>query len=381
MIDLLTNDELRSIAEAHSPHCVSMYLPTHKRGQDVQQDPIRLKNLISRAAGELGALGLKRDEADEFLSPAARLLKDPDFWAHGEEGLAVLVDDQGMRTFHLGDAPDDLLVVADRFHVKPLLRSLSAGEAYWILAISQNHIRLLRGGPNGAAELGLGDIPESLAAALWFEDRERQLQSHGANRVGSGRVSATFHGQGMGRDTQHSDLGRFLRAVDDGVRHLTAGGGEPIVLAGVERDLAAFREVSRTEGLLSEAVTGNCDHKSPDELHSAAWPIVSARFEMALNGVRDAIAAGNGSAETHLAAAHVAAEQGRVESLVVALGVQLWGRAGEDSAPEAHAERLPGDRDLLDAVAIETMRHGGSVHAVDPSAVPGGGHLAALLRW
>lgn len=381
MIDLLTNSELRSIATEHHEHCVSMYLPTHRAGLEVQQDPIRLKNLIASARDELIDLGLRREDADSFLAPAKALLTDSDFWAHGERGLAVLVGPDGARTLRLADAGDELVVVSDRFHVKPLVRSLAAGESYWILAISQNHVRLLRGDPNGASELALEEIPESLAEALWFEDRDRQLQSHSASRVGTGRVTATFHGQGGAKDTRHSDLSRFLRAVDNGVAHVCADSPDPVVLAGVERDIAAYREVTQNKQLVPEARTGNCDRLSPTDLHKATWPLVHPHFDADLVHVRNAISAGSAPSETHVSAAYLAAEEGRIEALLVALGVQLWGSPGVESDEQTHAERRSGDRDLLDAVAIETMAHGGSVFAVDPLEVPDHGHLAALLRW
>ncbi|MGI9576888.1 MAG: hypothetical protein ACR2OH_01665 [Microthrixaceae bacterium] len=381
LIDLLTNSELRSLATQQHPHCVSMYLPTHRAGPEVQQDPIRLKNLIASARDELVDLGLRREEAEEFLAPAKALLSDSDFWAHGERGLAVLVGPDGVHIYRLADAGDELVVVSDRFHVKPLIRSLAAGESYWILAISQNHVRLLRGDPNGASELALEEIPESLAEALWFEDRERQLQSHSANRVGAGRVTATFHGQGGAKDTRHSDLSRFLRAVDHGVAHVCADNPDPVVLAGVERDIAAYREITQNKHVVPEALTGNCDRLSPIDLHGATWPLVQPHFDADLVRVRETIAAGSAPSETHVAAAHRAAEGGRIEALVVALGVRLWGSAGVDADEGTHADRQSGDRDLLDAVAIEAMVHGGAVYAVDPDDVPERGHLAALLRW
>ncbi len=381
MIDLLTNEELREIAETQAANCVSLYLPTHRAGPDVQQDPIRLKNLLSDATTELEALGIHRDAARDLLAPAAALVKDQDFWAHGDAGLAVLVGDDRMRTVRLAEPVADLVVVANRFHVKPLLHSVTAGQVFWILAISQNRVRLLRGGPTAAAELELGDIPDSLAAALWFEDRERQLQSHGATRVGRGRVSATFHGQGMGKDTRHADLARFLRAVDDGVRHLVADGSQPIVLAGVERDLAAYREVSRTKNLVDGGFTGNCDHLSAAELHAGTWPLVRDRFDADRRRISDEILSGTGQSESDVSTVMAAASEGRVAAVLVALGVQVWGTTHTDGPPAIHQTHQPGDRDILDAVAIETMEHGGDVHAVPASEVPGDAPLAALLRW
>lgn len=44
----LSQQELKSvIAETHEP-ALSIFLPTHRAGREIQQDPIRLKNLLKR---------------------------------------------------------------------------------------------------------------------------------------------------------------------------------------------------------------------------------------------------------------------------------------------------------------------------------------------
>ena len=37
--------------------------------------------------------------------------------------------------------------------------------------------------------------------------------------------------------------------------------------------------------------------------------------------------------------------------------------------------------DLLDLAAVQTLLHGGTIYAVEPEQVPGGGPLAALFRY
>jgi hypothetical protein len=41
----------------------------------------------------------------------------------------------------------------------------------------------------------------------------------------------------------------------------------------------------------------------------------------------------------------------------------------------------PGDQDLLDLAAVQTLFHGGTVYAVDPGDVPDDAPVAALLRY
>ncbi len=42
----LTLDQLKELAQQTSSPSISIFLPTHRAGQDTQQDPIRFKNLL-----------------------------------------------------------------------------------------------------------------------------------------------------------------------------------------------------------------------------------------------------------------------------------------------------------------------------------------------
>jgi hypothetical protein len=46
-----------------------------------------------------------------------------------------------------------------------------------------------------------------------------------------------------------------------------------------------------------------------------------------------------------------------------------------------HAERQPGDDDLLDLAVARAWRTGARVQAVAPDELPDGGEAAALLRY
>jgi len=46
-----------------------------------------------------------------------------------------------------------------------------------------------------------------------------------------------------------------------------------------------------------------------------------------------------------------------------------------------HETEEPGDEDLLDVAAIQTVLNSGTVYAVKAEEVPGGGPAAALFRY
>lgn len=382
MIDIVSSPELARLAEAHEGPCVSIYLPTHRAGQQMPQDQIRLKNALTEAHRELEALGVRGVDADALLRPLAELRDRPEFWAHLEGGLAVFASRGGAHTYRVADPVAELVVVADRFHIKPLVPLVATGSVFHVLTLSQKRVRLLRGSRHQLSEIGLGEIPSSLAEALWFDDREAQLQSHSAQRVGTGQVTATFHGHGAGVDTKESDLVRFLSAVSGGVEQIIGTGPAPLVLAGVASTAARFRHVSTHRHIVEGGVEGSVESLGEAELHARAWPLVAPVFEESRRRAR-ASAEGGGIRTTRAVRdALIAAHNGQVASVFVPVGVHRWGTFDEDALQvDEHDERSPGDRDLLDAIAVETLTHGGEVFAVAGEDVPGAGLVAASLRF
>jgi hypothetical protein len=382
MIDVVSREVLRELVQTQRQRCVSMYLLTHRAGPEAAQDPIRLKNLLAKARAELVCSGLRGPEADELLAPASGLRGSGQFWAELSDGLALFLTDGGMRTFRLPNSVEELVVVAERFHLKPLLAVVATGEVFYVLALSQGKVRLLQGGRFGISELELGDVPQSLAEALWFDDRERQLQHHGAGRVGRGRVTATFHGHAMDKDALEEDLLRFLGAVDRGVREIIGDRRAPLVLAGVGYLLPLYRQVSSHQIIVEGGIGGNPEQLTPDELHALAWPLVEPLFTEDRRNAAEAFLAGTGPTVSTVEEAVVAAYQGRVGSIFVPVGCHRWGSFDPPSMTvDEREERQPGDHDLLDVAAAFTLINGGDVFAVEPSALPSSDPIAAVLRF
>ena len=217
-MDVLNRAEIRTLMNERDVPCISLYMPTHRSGKQTQQDPIRFKNLLKQAEERLLANGLRRSEADEVLQPARRLLDDKNFWRHQGDGLALFLSSKTARHFRLPYDFAELVVVTDRFHVKPLLALLSVDGRFYILALSQNQIRLLQGTRHSVGTVNLDSVPTNLADALGFEEKEKQLQFHTAARG----ASAIFHGQGSsGDETEHKkDLLRFFKVIDKGLKDL-----------------------------------------------------------------------------------------------------------------------------------------------------------------
>ena len=122
-----------------------MFLPAHRVSPESGQDRIRLKNLLNEAEERLVAGGLRPPAARDVLQPGRELLQADPFWSYQSDGLALFLAPGWSRVFRLPLDLPELLVVADRFHVKPLLPLLANDYRFYVLALSQNEVRLLEG--------------------------------------------------------------------------------------------------------------------------------------------------------------------------------------------------------------------------------------------
>ena len=104
-MDVLSRDELKTLIEASESPCVSLFLPTHRAGPEIQQDPIRLKNLLRQAEEGLAARGLRDREIRDLLAPAEQLLPERPFWQNQSDGLALFRSPALFRTLPLLRAP------------------------------------------------------------------------------------------------------------------------------------------------------------------------------------------------------------------------------------------------------------------------------------
>jgi len=383
-MNTLSTDELKSLVDEHTGPCVTIALPTHRAGPDTRQNPIRYKKLMRDAEERLLAGGLRAPETLQMLEPARKLLDNTPFWQHQGEGLVVFVSPKLFRYYQLPSKPEELVVVGERFHIKPILRLLTGNRRFYILALSQNEVRLLEATQQGARPIELKGMPGSLAEALKYEQSDKQLQSRTLSGGRSGKGDSVFYGQGAASDVAKERMLRYFHQIDDGLRKQIRDTRPPLVFAGVDYLYPLYQEANSHPHLMSEAISGNPEELGADELHRRAWAIVEPYFEQTrLDAAEYYRQLANTARASHkISQVAPAAYQGKVETLFVAMNVQQWGTyAPEVGAVHEYDEARPGSEDLLDFAAVHTILHGGAVYAVDPQHMPNGSAIAAVFRY
>src|SRR5688572_27795959 len=137
-VDIPSKADLLALALETDRRCVSIYMPTHPKGPAIRQDPIRLRNLLRKAATALEASG----GDPKILAHAESLPEDETFWQSGAAGLALFLGDDTFAKFRLPFSPEEQVIVAPRFYLRPLFPLLVGDGAFHLLAIAQGGLRL-----------------------------------------------------------------------------------------------------------------------------------------------------------------------------------------------------------------------------------------------
>lgn len=383
--DTLTSETLQELL-AHSEYpCVSLYMPTRPDSPFGTEHRARFKTLL-RQARQQAQQATHNDEAvlEDLFAPALELIDNVDFWRNQGLGLAWLASPSYHGLWRLPVAFEELALCGPRFHVKPLLPVFSEDGHFYVLALSRNHVRLLRATRHSAEQTPLPDVPGSLEESMRFDDQEKHLQFHTGDSKPQGDRPASFHGQGVGQDDMEPRLEEFLRAVDNGVCKVLGDDRAPLVLACVEEVFGIYSRVSKCKNLVQQPVRGNPDQVDDETLGAQAWEVAAPVFaksrEEALQRYHDR--KGTGLASSMLEEVVQAAAHGRVATLFVTLGNRLWGEFDPATGTTSlHTEKQPESQDLLDLAAAQTIGQGGRVFAMEAGQQPDGKEIAAVFRY
>ncbi len=364
--------------------CLSLYQPTHRRHPDNQQDPIRFRNLVRTLEQSLRQKYPTRD-VRSLLEPLNELGRQDEFWNHTQDGLAVLRSPDLFRIYKLQRPVAELAIVADSFHVKPLLRITQSADRYQVLALSRAAIRLFEGNRDALDEIDLAaGVPRTIAEALGDQLTEPHQTVRSMGGAGGSSV-AMHHGHGGRTDEAEIDTDRFFRAVDRAILdHHSRPSGLPLLLAALPEHQSIFRKISRNPFLMTDGLKIDPEALSVDELRDRTWRVVEPQYRARLAQLIDEFdqAKPRGLAADELAPIASAVASGRVKTLLVEADREIPGHVDESTGQIQFGDlQHPEIDDLLDDLAELALNQGGEVVMVPGEQMPTRTGAAAIYRY
>ncbi|MBD2435473.1 hypothetical protein H6G69_01485 [Nostoc sp. FACHB-110] len=79
----------------------------------------------------------------------------------------------------------ELVVVSDRFHIKPLLHLINNDGKFYVLALSQQDLKFFEGTRSSLNKVVVENLPKSLDEALLYDETAKDAQFRIATQKGS----------------------------------------------------------------------------------------------------------------------------------------------------------------------------------------------------
>lgn len=372
---MLKKKNLLEMAEVRDKWCVSMYMPINQ--VEPEKNRIRLKNLWSAAEKKLLELEMNPSEASRMLNPLEMIFDHSDFWKKSKGSLAAFFTKESFVWYSLPPQLKELVVVTDRFHLKPLFRNSAESKSFYLLTLSQNRITFFEANEFGINQIFLKGMPQSVTFDL--ENERKPLQMHSG-----GKGSPIFHGQGGASEDQKGKILEVFRQVNKAVTNFLKTEDLPLLLAGVDFLHPIYRKANTYPHLVKDGIIGNVEALKPEQLLEKAMPFVKLIFrrerEMAIKVFQEKL--GTGLASEDFIEVFKAVLNGRIDTLFVPVGKQKWGTF-DSSKNEIKINKMakPGDYDLFCMASTKTLLKGGKVFAVRPEQMPNKTSVAAIMRY
>lgn len=368
-VDNPTQQDIKALNMRRADACISMYVPTTPLTQEVGISRTELRKLSKQAFSQLDIAGFNKRRLALMQEAIDHLLDDDEFWRLQANSLAVLLTPENVRTFRLANELTASVDVSDRFHLKPLLRALAFPHAAYVLAISENAVRMVEVLADGEPkDIKVPGLPHDAASAV----HKTTLNSRGP----TGRI--------QGSEGQKVRLAQYARIVDAAIRPILAGLDVPLIVAASEPLVSIYRSINSYARLLSDGITNTDDRSTNGDLAAAARPVLDNLYASEIESVKRAYEAraGSGRAYSDISDVARAATFGAIETLLVDIDISVPGTIDEANGVLTFANAAgPSSYDVLDEIAGRTITSGGKVLAVRSNDIPGGGPTAAILRY
>ncbi len=285
-----------------------------------------------------------------------------------------------------GEELPSLHTVSEQFPLRALIPVFQQPHEFYLLALSRNRTRLLHCSATAAEEINLPkDTPLSLDDSKDTDTPDHLQDKMGTAGPGHGQMKGVMSGVSNDADRQPEYTHNFFRTIDRAVNAATRERALPLVLVGVESELAIYREVNTYSLLAPTGVLGSPDSFKGGEMHArglrALSTFVAPATEKTLSEIDKLV--GTGHASLHAADIVSAAHEGRIAHLFLQSSAEYLGTFDPDKNKTTHhASNGNDDRhNLMDDAARQTILHGGQVTVLTGRQMPNGVPVCAVYRY
>ena len=361
----MTRKELKKIQSIHDDPCISILMPTHRQHPENKQDPIRLKNLIKEVEKRISN-ELSGPETKSLVNKLNKLSETIDF-QYLLDGLALFVSKNHEYKFIFPFPVKERLLIDRTFATRDLVFAINRSQPYYVLLLNDKMSRVFLGVRDNIDEVTSNGFPVYNKFVQMIENAELQ---HTNDRL---------------QENVEKDK-NYLREVDRELRKINNEKEYPVIVAGVERTIALFKEVTRYPENIVTSIKGNYDKIPVSELPGLVWPKAKEEFSRRqseeLNKLNEA--EGQKRSASGIDEVWKLAVEGRAAEIVVELNFHFPAKldsTGMQLISVDTSDKIDTMDDAVDELIETVIGKGGKVYFVKNGELEKYGRIAAILRY
>lgn len=385
---LLSKKEIAKLHDINQEHCISIFIPTHRVGEEVlqEQDALSLKVQLQHVKKKLAKKGLHKKTIDSITAPVQKLIDDNDnlFWRQQSDGLAIFIAENYFQKYTLPIYFEAYNYIADSFYLKPLMPLFVGDGSFYLMLLELGKVRLYECNQYSTSEIIIEDlIPENLQESVGYDYEEKNLQFR-TQQTGSNQT--IYHGQEAATGKRKNEIKTYFRAINNGITPLLKDKHIPFLLASQDYLFDIYKNVNTYSNFFNENINGNLKDLGVMGVHKLAWEKISPTFDQER---KDKIARfleleGTGKTAIGIEGILPNAFNGKIDTLFCENLADIFGTYKIENNIVITTESEENDSviSLMNLAAIKTFLNGGTVYLLDKEDMPNPhSRINALYRY
>lgn len=366
---------IRLLQQEKGKICISIIVPTHPTSPDRRIDPLAVEKAVSIATEYLH-IKFPEAETKPLIKSLQELVKTIDY-THNTLGLGLYISAGAQVMVHYPFPVVEKVIISNDFEIRDLLYKESFAIPYYVLLLSEKKLRLFSGLFDHLTEVTDGEFPKVYHEEYLYNKPTK-----------SSTLAGYSHEKGFEKDKSELQEIRckgFFRSADEQLKqYLTRE--TPLIVMGVEKELAWYKNISRHESRIIKTFSGNYHQIDQQVVVNKAW---NAMLDHIRQKRQDQIRDFNEKIGEHHGISGIqevwkAAQEGRALDLLVEKDFRCPGFLDKDAYHLHLKPPVAPHQILADAVGelIETvMNKNGRIYFTDNDSLTDFQRVALITRY
>ena len=264
----LLGEELLTMQKEKGKICVSIIVPTHRLSPERRVDKLEVERALDNARQFL-QFRYTEPQIKPLLQALDELYKEIDF-THNSDGLGLYVSPNIKFSVQFPFPVEEKVMVGDNFELRDLLYKVNYANPYFVLLLTEKRVRLFEGIWGEINEIKDKNFPKEYKEEYIYNPPSQSTSYAGYSHV-----------KGFEKDKSELEAIRFkdfFRHTDKLLNDYLVN-NTPLILLGVEKELAWFENISVHKKNIIGKITGSYNYSNPTQLADMAWPVMRSHLD------------------------------------------------------------------------------------------------------